>query len=294
MTHKKAMVDVAINAYGKPYQTAVTLLSLLKHSGQWIDKIYFVEEKNQPEPPRFQFMLSELEHEVIYFKPNFWFWINNVYGFMQLYKPYRHSIRYQYAWEKTDKDYLLVLHNDVHFTGDLVGEYLNKINGHTAVGKIGQCWNCSAHKANLCDGDRYSEYKPDYKSLKKLLADYPGARHERYNAMLEKDKPWPLPECRVNEYVAMINMVKARPATVPEGKAPAFGSSNRLDTAVDWFFQMSNEGHTFANFDYDPFAIHSWVSLKNAGHDALFNNDLYQYEESVARQFLKEEYGMEF
>ncbi len=294
MTRKKAVVDVAINAYGKPYQTAVTLLSLLKHSGEWIDKIYFVEEKKQPETPKYQFLLDQLGDRVIYYKPNFWLWVNKVYGFLQNFKTYRHSVRYQYAWEKTDKDYLLILHNDVHFKGDLVGAYLSKMEGHTAVGKIGQCWNCSAHKAKLCDGDTYTQYRPDYESLKKVLSEYPGARKEMYASMIEKDRPWPLPECRMNEYVAMINMTKARPATVPHGKTMVFGSLNKLDVGVDWFFQLNNEGHTFANFDYDPYAVHSWVSLKNAGHDALFNNDLYQYEESVARQFLKEEYGMEF
>jgi hypothetical protein len=41
-------VDVAIHVYGKPYQTAVTLFSLLKHSEQWIDKIYFVQDRYQP------------------------------------------------------------------------------------------------------------------------------------------------------------------------------------------------------------------------------------------------------
>ena len=34
-------VDVAISAYGKPYQTAVTLASLLRHCERHIDTIYF-------------------------------------------------------------------------------------------------------------------------------------------------------------------------------------------------------------------------------------------------------------
>jgi hypothetical protein len=293
MNTKKPCVDVAINAYGKPFQTAVTLFTLLKHSGQWIDKIYFIEEKKQPEPSGYQFIRNELGDRIIYYKPNFWFWVNKVSSFFQYFRLYRYSIRYQYAWEKTDKNYLLILHNDVYFTDDLVGEYLKNINDHTAIGKIGQCWNCPAYTAKLCDGDRYMSYRPGYEELMALSAKFPGARNHRYEDVVDKKAPWPLPECRVNEYVALINMEKARPATAPLGKAFPFGTLNKLDIGVEWFWQLNNQGHTFANFNYDPYAIHSWVSLRNAGHDAMFNKDLYHYEESVARKLLKDEFNLE-
>ena len=74
----KACVDVAINAYGKPYQTAITLLTLMKHSQQWINKIYFVEEAKQPEPPNFQFSFDHFGDKIAYYKPNVWLWTNNV------------------------------------------------------------------------------------------------------------------------------------------------------------------------------------------------------------------------
>jgi len=38
-------VDVAINVYGKPYQTALTIQSLLKYSGNHIGKIFLILEK---------------------------------------------------------------------------------------------------------------------------------------------------------------------------------------------------------------------------------------------------------
>ena len=41
-------IDCIINVYGKPWQTLCTLKSLLKYSGQWIDRIYFIEEREQP------------------------------------------------------------------------------------------------------------------------------------------------------------------------------------------------------------------------------------------------------
>jgi hypothetical protein len=39
------MIDVAINVFGKPWQTIVTLRSLLKTNGEHIDRIYIVKEK---------------------------------------------------------------------------------------------------------------------------------------------------------------------------------------------------------------------------------------------------------
>jgi hypothetical protein len=45
----KFKVDVAINVYGKPYQTALSILSLLKYSKKYINKIYINIEKKQPE-----------------------------------------------------------------------------------------------------------------------------------------------------------------------------------------------------------------------------------------------------
>ncbi len=291
MISQKASVDVAVVAYGKPYQTAVSLLTLLKHSGEWIDKIYFVEEKKQPESVDFKFITEKLGDRVIYYKPYFWFWVSRVSKTLQMFRPYRQSIRYQYAWEKTDKDYLLIMHNDMYFTGDLVGEYLKGIGDHTGIGKIGQCWNCPAFSANVCDGDSYTQFRPQYDDVLELSAKYPGARSDIYKEFIDPARPWPLPECRLNEYVALINMSKARNATVPLGKAAPFGVLNVIDIGVEWFADLNNAGHTFANFDYDPFAIHSWVSLKNAGHAALFDKDLYRHEEAVALQCLKDEFG---
>ena len=35
-------IDVAINYYGKPYQTALTIATLLEHSAEWVESIYLV------------------------------------------------------------------------------------------------------------------------------------------------------------------------------------------------------------------------------------------------------------
>lgn len=288
---QQASVDVAISAYGKPYQTAVTLFTLLKHSGQWIDKVYFIEEKQQPGPVDFSFIYKQLGPRLVHYKPLFWFWYNRPFRRLMKLRPYRRAVRYQYAWEKTDKDYLLLIHNDVYFKDDLVEKYLQNIGDHAGVGKIGQCWNCPAFAAQHCNGDTYQHYRPSMEELLQLAEQFPGPRTGAYQHVVDKENPWPLPECRLNEYVGMVNMKHARKATLPKGTVTPFGIHQPIDTGVKWFSEMNQLGHTFANFNYDPYATHSWVSLKNAGHDAMFNKELYDYEESVALQCLKDEFG---
>lgn len=290
---KKASVDVAINAYGKPYQTAVTLLTLLKHSGEWIDKIYFVEEFKQPEPANFKFIFDALGDKIVYYKPKVWLWVGSVkYNFLLNFKRYRYAIRYQYAWEKSKNDNLLVIHNDVYFKGDLVGEYLKSKGDASGIGRIGQCWVCPAHVAGLCSPETYTNYRPSYEELMEVSRKHPLARSAEYERVVDPSTPWPLPECRLNEYVALIDLQKTRKDTMPVGKASAFGSYDRLDVGVKWFADLNNMGHSFKHFDYDPYATHSWVSLQNAGHNALFDKDLYQYEESVAKEVLLKEFGI--
>ncbi|CAG5000365.1 hypothetical protein DYBT9275_02448 [Dyadobacter sp. CECT 9275] len=291
--NRTGTVDVAINAYGKPYQTAVTILTLLKHSGEWINKIYFIEEKKQPEPSNFQFLFDHLGDKIVHYRPKIWLWTNKLrFNFLMNFKKYRYALRYQYAWEKSDREYLLIMHNDVYFKDDLVGAYLENIGNASGIGRIGQCWVCPAFAANLCNPEKYTEYKPSYKELMELADKYPQPRTKEYARVMDKNVPWPLPECRLNEYVALVNLSRTKPDTVPVGKAIPFGAINRIDTGVQWFSDISNLGHTFRHFDYDPYATHSWISLKNAGHAALFNQDLYKYEESVAKEVLKKEFGI--
>src|SRR4051794_13139837 len=68
-------VDVVINVYGKPYNTAATLYSLLKHSGQWIDKIYFITEKRQPNNSGFDFITEAIGNRIVAYTPPLWLWV---------------------------------------------------------------------------------------------------------------------------------------------------------------------------------------------------------------------------
>lgn len=293
MTEKRT-VDVAINVYGKPYQTAITLLSLLKHSGQWIDKIYFIEERKQPANTDLRFLYTLFGDRLIRFRPSFWLWTNPFKRrFLLKFSAFRHAIRYQYAWEKSDKQYLLITHNDVLYTDDLVGAYLQNIGDNIGIGKIGQCWNCPAHTANRCDGNRYWDYRPSKEELADLVRQYPGPRTTHFASEVERLSSWPTPECRLNEYTALINLKKARPVTMPEGPAIPFGAYDGLDVATRWFWDVSNKGYRTANFDFDPYAQHDWIGQMNSGHAALFDDKLYARTEAIAREQLRTEFGID-
>ena len=65
-------VDVAINVYGKPMQTAVALLTLLQHSGQHIGRIWFIEERKQPHGATFERIKERFASRLVHVCPAFW------------------------------------------------------------------------------------------------------------------------------------------------------------------------------------------------------------------------------
>jgi len=290
-------VDVAINVYGKPYLTAVTLLSLMKQSGNWIDTIYVVEERHQP-PQTDLTLLKELlkPYKVVYYRPWFYLGIANVLvskrRHLLPFAPFRHSVRYQYAWEKTNKSRLFITHNDVLYTDDLVKAYLENVGDSIGIGKVGQCWNCPAYKEGVCDGDRYQHYRPSAAEVEALYQKHGDPRGGNYRNMLTDGIGWPLPECRLNEYACMVNLDVARPLTMPKGSALPFCLFGYIDLNTEWFREVNLRGQHPVNFDYDPYARHSWVNALNNGHRALSDRTIYDAEEEIARQYLETEFGV--
>lgn len=141
---------------------------------------------------------------------------------------YRLSIRYQYAWENSPCKYAFFMHNDIYVKGDIVGKMLSAIGTNAGIGEIGQCYLCPAAEFKLCGGDHYTEFIPKYHQLMYLYntnMDY--KKRRAYNLGLDQSfwqKPWPLPECRLNEWCALVNLELTRPLTVPLGKGVPFGA----------------------------------------------------------------------
>lgn len=285
-------IDVAINVYGKPFQTAVALLSLLKYSGSRIGKIYFIKEQRQPGNIDFGFLENLLSDRIVVHTPSYWH-SYNVTDPTRLNDPeYRRSLRYQYAWEESDADGLFITHNDVLYFGDIVGRFAAVIGDNAAVGEIGQCWNCPALAAGVCDCDRFADFNPSYEELEELYQKFPSGRTGSEIKIATKEAPWPLPECRVNEWAVLINLNIARPATMPLGSAFPFGAFT-LDIGTQWFREMSLNGFRFLNHSIKEFAQHGWTADGRGGHPALFDYGTYEYGEAEALSVLITDFGID-
>jgi len=288
-------VDVAINIYGKPYQTAVALFSLLRHSGTRIDKIYFIQERRQPnrtEAKCFGLLKNILEERIIPYVPEFYLGVVPIpqilFPLIQV-RSVRHAIRYQYAWEHTDKKFLFITHNDVLYRSDIVGHFISNIGDNIGIGTIGQCWNCSASMANLCDGDKYPSFRPGHQEFQQLTKSFPPSR--RIFEKPGKGKVvWPLPECRLNEWTCLINLELAGPITAPLGKAAPFGLM-RQDTGTKWFLDVHAMGFLAKNIDISAYAEHDWANRTGGGgHSTLFDQNQYRSAEMIAKSVLETDY----
>lgn len=298
---KKPIVDVAINVLGKPAQTALALLSLLKYSGRWIDRIYFIEERNQiNDAYAHADTLRLLGDRIVHYRPALMNWRYAVDASRLGEAGYRHALRYQYAFEHTDKNYLLLIHNDCEFLGDAVGLLLGNLSGHIGVGEVGQCWLCPAQKLGHCGPGRYREYKPDFDEL---CAIYDALPPEVYHRLYTQEpteelirNPWPLPECRINEYCCLLNMELARPVTCPQGPARPFGAyvdvgnaytgNGILDIGVAWFGDVVRRGFTAGHMSLKDVVRHG-----HGGHKDLFKPERYVDQEEKALAILQTRFG---
>jgi hypothetical protein len=285
-------VDVIVNVYGKPYQTAVSLWSLMKFSGKHVGKIYVILEKKQPEgfdEILLRKLLVGLPIE-IYTPPFFFGWWEGrrkglVNQILLWFKSYRNSIRYQYAWEKSKAPFLFLMHNDMLIFDDLIGHYLSKIGPHAGIGQIGQCWNCPAFGTH-CDGDRYWDFRPSPQEVVDLYASRPEGRAIVHGLVGLDQKSWPMPECRLNEHASLIQMSVAKQVTSPIGSIQPIGVKNSIDIGIQWFQGMSLAGYRMVNESYEPFAKHAWTNGTDCGHASLFDLDQYDREEEIAKQEL--------
>ena len=274
------LVDVAVNVFAKPYQTALSVLSLLRFSGERIDRVYLQFEPAgsmyDPAPP---YAIAEyLGDRAVPFQPAHWLRREDTDPGRLADPEYRLSIRYQHAFEHTDKARLFVMHNDVLIKKDIVGAMLAAIGDAFAVGQLGQCWNCPASQADIvaeaglgdtpCRPERYREFRPDMAGLQRLyetalrlgffVRGYYQGWNEAYRA-----KAWPLPECRINEWGCLVDVAKSGPHVMPNGPILPFGAfeacgTGSLDTATPWFRELCRLGLDARPMDIGPYLTH-WV-----------------------------------
>jgi hypothetical protein len=292
-------IDVGMMVYGKPYQTAVSLHTLYKHSGQHINKIYVTFEKNQPFSNESELLIQLLEGLPVEYNTSKRYVggidlsEKSLINYLKFSVPsFRKSIKYQYIWEKTQAPYLLILHNDMLFTGDILGYFLEKIQDDIAVGTIGQCWNCPAFEKH-CDGDRYFDFRPSAKEIDALYKNWPIDRAVRQGVVGDGQSAWPMPECRINEYAVMFNMTKAKKMVFPYGSVRPFGIHNKVDFGIPWFRDISLKGIKLKHTSYWHLAEHGWCSNHAGGTPSLSNYSLYEKEEIIAKEYLENEFKLQ-
>ncbi|MBI9110718.1 hypothetical protein [Maridesulfovibrio ferrireducens] len=303
---QKKTVDVIINVFGKPHQTALSLLSLLEQSGQHVNKIYFQEEPctSEFEKNDHTKIIQFLNDKIIYFKPKYWNGIEPTdIEKLSTDRDYLLSMRYQHGWENSKSEYILTIHNDIDVKADVAGNLLSVIGDNVGAGEVGQCWWCPAFQNGLCDSSRYMSFKPSYSYLMKIYnKNFDPKKRRAYCLGLSDqfhENAWPLPECRLNEWCALINIDKARKETMPFGKAAPIGAlissgafigENRdqpvcLDTGVQWFRDMVLAGYSFANYD-----VNQDIDHDRRGNAALGAPELYVKAEIVALHKIKDRY----
>lgn len=300
-----ALTDVAIQAFGKPNQTALSLLSLLRHCGQHINRIFFVIEPARPKHDGISLsVLADLHPKISTMTTPLWIGLDEIDP-SRLRKdvPYRQSVRYQLAWEMCKGDFLLTIHNDVCFHADILPPMQKAIGDHVAIGDLGQCWMCPASREHIvsalginggkaCDHEHYTDFHLAFDDLDAMYR-LTKARHEKHRNFLRAPwapefhkHPWPLPECRVNEWCCLINMRLARPRTTPDGSGRPFGAfAFNGDNCVAWFRDMHRQGLTARHFDISPYLEHK------KGHIRMWNAEHYREAEDWAADILREEYA---
>lgn len=281
-------VDVCINVYGKPWQTIVTLKSLLAHCGEFIDTIFLIEGKKQPCPFDLAFVKKALNYsKIIHHKPSSYLKIKAL-DFERAKKnpEYWLSIRYQYGFDKTDKKYLLLLHNDVVFYKNFLTEYINYIDsGYVGIGELGQCWNCPMYLEKICNSDICQSIAPNYDDVISVIEKHPTTRLCVHKHKIDKHIPMPLPECRLNEWVALVD-AKVYNMEIQNGVFP-FGSYGMMDLGVENYRELILRGYKFKTVSAPDNYSHAYFSANGNGHSSMFNKSKYPLEEDEAREYYR-------
>lgn len=280
-------VDVALNVFAKPFQTALSLLSLIRHSGERINRIWFqFEPVGSIHDKVSSYYIVDYIHKVlgiqcIASQPDIWIDLEKADETKFEDVKYRTAIRYQYAIENSKNSKLFIMHNDVVILRDIIGDLDKQIGDSFAIGQLGQCWNCPASNAELvkeimhtpaCTPETYASFRPTFTQLKEL---YRRAREknifvrpydEGFTGFFD-NAPWPLPECRINEWACLLNLDKIRPFHPPFGQDFPFGAFKQcgpinLDTAVAWFKNMHEHGFKARHFNLHGYIKH-WVGTGN-------------------------------
>ena len=301
-------IDVNIAFYGKPYQTIVTIESLMRHSGQHIDKIYLSRERKQPHGDwvgihkiidvfRDRTIDGHKINLVVTYPYHFLGLGVHDYERARTDAVFRKSIMFQYALETTDKKYMCIMHNDMFFYGDILGEMLKMFANSPAnvagIGSIGQCWGCPAGPdwGNVCHPEKYEQYIPSQEEAIALQEAQPNIRQALNLQVLRSGRVHPLPECRLNEYCALIDVAMYRENTLPGGTIGCYGGVwDGTDLATVWSHDMYQRGFRFRHITLEKYVQHAFFNETGSGTTSNSNADNYFQAEKNAEKYIVENY----
>lgn len=298
-------IDVALQSYKKPESLIYTLFTLHKYCADLIDTVWINDDKSGGAALELYLKLDQSKalfpwkirvreniHRVgwwvsfvrgytpKYLKPGFMLkrmaW--NLYKNKSIYIA-REDMRYQWALDSTDKEYLMILHDDVQMRDDIVSLCLKEMESLTypaIVGDLGQCWRC--------------EYRHLGCSPEKILAGYRPSTDWPCTQVKNSDHKW---ACRVNEWCAMVSVRAAR--TITDKHQVFFGNCDADgDTAAYWFSLAVKDGYEFSDPLPTPserakYYLH-WADGKT-GHSVWVNQGAGKSEylaDEIAQKVLEE------
>lgn len=285
-------VDVAIQSYKKPESLLYTLMCLKECCGDRIDTVYINDDCSGPGAAGHYTSAEVLNYfrgwtirfrqntrpvrwrrlPVRGYRPSYiapWKYLLGMLRYLLRQGrtlPSSDDIRYQWALNSTDKEFVFLTHDDVEYGGDVIGLYLDSMSPDTAiVGDLGQCWHCRfGTRPNPCSPQHIMQRKRPW-PLWPLTDSKPGP-HRR--------------DCRINEWCCMLRTSAAKDIALKEGCF--FGNyDDHGDVGAYWFEQAIRHGYMFS----DPlpqqdmrnaYYKHCWQG--HAGHvwtgQATYNPDL--------------------
>ena len=298
-------VDVSIAFYGKPYQAIVTIKTLMQYSGQHIDKIYLSRERLQPHDDYvgifkiIDYFRNDPSVKLVVQYPHYFLGLGvRDHERAKVDTRFRQSIMYQYPLEVSDKKYLVVMHNDMLFYGDMIGDMLKEFEkgpkNLVGVGSIGQCWSCPAGPdwGNKCNSKMFEQYVPTTEEAIALAEAHATPRRDIQLKVIRNGRTHILTECRLNEYCAMIDLEKYRKETLPNGDIGCYGGGwNGVDTATIWSHDMFKRGYTFRHLTLEDYTRHAAFDTTGSGTKANSSSETYWNAERNAEKYINEKFG---
>lgn len=299
-------VDVAVQSYKKPESLIYSLLSLHRACKAHVDQVWINDDQSkgnileiyQSEALRaalFPWKINVRENQrrmgwwvsfVKDYKPKYltlWNMLKrmawNYYKNNQIYVA-KDDIRYQWALNHTNKDYLFIMHDDITFKGDVIERYMATITQMTRpaiVGDLGQCWRC-AYKQLGCNPS-------------KILKGYRPSVHWPFTKVSKGDHQW---ACRINEWSALVSVSCTK--FIKEKHRIFYGNfDNNGDTSAYWFSVAVSEGFSFDdpinNSERNQFYVHWENGI--TGHSVWVNQGLGKssYDAALIKNKLQEDFN---